>query len=96
MPRGHEQVSPCHDDRAHDSARLRAAGNRNGGGRDALNGLGRTLVGGLSTGTLLTLLLVPLFYSLIDDLKDWLLTFAGGLSRFAGKQGEARGRAAAK
>jgi len=52
-----------------------------GGGRDALNGLGRTLVGGLSAGTLLTLLLVPLFYSLIDDFKSWATMYGAGLGR---------------
>ena len=51
-----------------------------GGGRDALNGLGRTLVGGLSMGTFLTLFLVPLFYSLFDDFKVWILQYAGGLA----------------
>jgi len=56
-----------------------------GGGRDALNGLGRTLVGGLSMGTFLTLFLVPLFYSLIDDFKEWVLHYAAGLSQMAGR-----------
>jgi HAE1 family hydrophobic/amphiphilic exporter-1 len=51
-----------------------------GGSSDALNGLGRTLVGGLSMGTFLTLFLVPLFYSLIDDFKEWILHYAGGLA----------------
>ena len=51
-----------------------------GGGRDALNGLGRTLVGGLSMGTFLTLFLVPLFYSLFDDFKEWVLQYTGGLA----------------
>ena len=39
--------------------------------------LGRTVIGGLLAGTLLTLLFVPYLYSLLDDLRDaagsWLM-----------------------
>ncbi len=41
------------------------------GGAVAFAGLGRALVGGLTIGTLLTLVVVPLFYSLLDDLRLW-------------------------
>ncbi|MCZ6632220.1 MAG: efflux RND transporter permease subunit [bacterium] len=34
--------------------------------------MGRTLIGGLLTSTLLTLLMVPLFYTLLDDLRNVL------------------------
>ncbi len=33
--------------------------------------LGRTMIGGLLVSTLLTLLVVPLFYTLLDDLRDY-------------------------
>ncbi|MCX5771538.1 MAG: efflux RND transporter permease subunit, partial [Candidatus Hydrogenedentes bacterium] len=61
---------------------------RDGGG-DALNGLGRTLVGGLSMGTFLTLFLVPLFYSLIDDFKEWAMQYAAGLIHLGGARAPA-------
>ncbi|HOR50068.1 MAG TPA: hypothetical protein PLQ42_03200, partial [Candidatus Hydrogenedentes bacterium] len=38
-------------------------------------GLGRTLIGGLSVGTVLTLFIVPIFYGLLDDLSIWLRNF---------------------
>ncbi|MBN2310490.1 MAG: efflux RND transporter permease subunit [Candidatus Hydrogenedentes bacterium] len=47
----------------------------------AFSGLGRALIGGLTTGTLLTLFIVPVFYTLIDDARSWLLRFFGGLVR---------------
>jgi HAE1 family hydrophobic/amphiphilic exporter-1 len=37
--------------------------------------LGRALIGGMTTGTFLTLLVVPLFYTFIDDLRIWFLRF---------------------
>ena len=33
---------------------------------------GMTLIGGMSTATLLTLLVVPVFYTLFDDAREWL------------------------
>ncbi len=39
---------------------------------------GLTLIGGLTSATLLTLLVVPIFYTLIDDLREILM---GGLRR---------------
>jgi len=41
-------------------------------GEVSFHSLGRALIGGLTTGTVLTLFIVPLFYSLIDDLGLWL------------------------
>ena len=41
--------------------------------------MGRAMIGGLLTSTLLTLLIVPLFYILLDDLR----TFAGKVARSA-------------
>ena len=32
--------------------------------------LGRTMIGGLIVSTILTLVIVPLFYSLLDDLRE--------------------------
>lgn len=45
----------------------------------SLFSLGRALIGGLSTGTLLTLLIVPLTYSLIDDLRVWFSHYMADL-----------------
>ncbi len=49
------------------------------GGAVAFAGLGRAMVGGLTIGTILTLVVVPLFYSLLDDLRRWCADFLGGL-----------------
>lgn len=51
------------------------------GGAVAFAGLGRAMVGGLTIGTVLTLVVVPLFYSLLDDLRQWCSDFLGGLVR---------------
>ncbi|HOM48057.1 MAG TPA: efflux RND transporter permease subunit [Candidatus Hydrogenedentes bacterium] len=45
------------------------------GGASTFAGLGRTLIGGLSVGTVLTLFIVPIFYGLLDDLSIWLRNF---------------------
>ncbi len=47
----------------------------------SFSSLGRSLIGGLSVATLLTLLIVPLFYSMIDDVRIWFGHFAGSLAR---------------
>lgn len=44
-----------------------------------LPSLGRALISGLTTGTILTLFIVPLFYSLIDDFQRNVLGFFAGL-----------------
>ncbi len=52
-----------------------------GSGNDALNSLGRALVGGLTTSTFLTLLVVPLFYTFIDDTREWFVRYAASILR---------------
>jgi hydrophobic/amphiphilic exporter-1 (mainly G- bacteria), HAE1 family len=57
-------------------------------GEVAFHSLGRALIGGLTTGTLLTLFVVPVFYSLIDDLRLWFLDYfacLAGTQAAAGK-----------
>ncbi len=46
----------------------------------AFNSLGLALIGGLSAGTLLTLVIVPLAYTLIDDLSDWSMNFLANVA----------------
>ena len=41
--------------------------------------LGRALIGGLAMGTILTLVIVPLLYTIIDDLREWSHRFVSGL-----------------
>ncbi len=50
------------------------------GGAATFAGLGRALIGGLTVGTLLTLFIVPLFYSLIEDFQHWTINFLGNIS----------------
>ena len=45
------------------------------GGAATFAGLGRALIGGMSMGTVLTLYVVPLFYTLIDDFQLWCTGF---------------------
>jgi len=40
-----------------------------------LSSVGWTLIGGLTTGTLLTLFIVPLFYTLVEGMRVWCLRF---------------------
>lgn len=49
-------------------------------------GLGRALIGGLTVGTVLTLVVVPVFYSLIDEFQRWCIGFLGCFKR--GRAGE--------
>jgi HAE1 family hydrophobic/amphiphilic exporter-1 len=46
-------------------------------------GLGRALIGGLTVGTVLTLVVVPVFYSLIDEFQGWCIGFLGSFKRQA-------------
>jgi HAE1 family hydrophobic/amphiphilic exporter-1 len=48
-----------------------------GSGQDVLNSLGRALVGGLTMGTVLTLFVVPMVYSIIDDFQVYMINFLG-------------------
>jgi hypothetical protein len=41
--------------------------------------LGRAFCSGLATGTVLTLIVVPLLYTIIEDLKDWIVAYFAGL-----------------
>ena len=43
--------------------------------------LGRALIGGLISGTALTLVIVPLLYTFIDDLRTWSSRFFADLTR---------------
>jgi hypothetical protein len=42
--------------------------------------LGWTLIGGLTAGTLLTLFVVPLFYSIIDDAREWFVSYFASIA----------------
>ena len=55
------------------------------GGAATFAGLGRSLIGGLVVGTLLTLIVVPLFYSLLDDFQRWCVDYLGIFTRFRKK-----------
>jgi len=58
-----------------------AIGNSAAGG--ILDSLGRALVGGICAGTLLTLFVVPLTYTVIDDLRLWFRAYFASLRRLA-------------
>ena len=45
----------------------------------AFHSLGRALIGGLASGTLLTLLVIPLVYSFVDDVRIWMGRFLADL-----------------
>jgi len=60
---------------------LAVGGGETGG---VLHSLGRTFVGGLSAGTVLTLAVVPLAYTIVDDLQVWFRNYFGGLQAFGG------------
>ena len=45
----------------------------------AVTGLGRALVGGLCAGTFLTLFVVPIVYTVVDDAQTWVRNFFGSL-----------------
>lgn len=45
------------------------------GGEVSFGGLGQALIGGLTTGTVLTLFIVPLTYTIFDDVRIWFLEF---------------------
>jgi len=44
-----------------------------GEGADFRAPLGRAVIGGVITSTLLTLLVIPTFYEIMTDWRDWLL-----------------------
>ncbi len=41
--------------------------------------LGRVIIGGLMVSTFLTLIVVPLFYALLDDLRNWFTSTVKGI-----------------
>ncbi|MBI1318510.1 MAG: MMPL family transporter [Candidatus Hydrogenedens sp.] len=49
------------------------------GGAATFAGLGRALIGGLTVGTVLTLVIVPVFYTFLDDFQRWCFNFFGGI-----------------
>ena len=55
-------------DRRHDAGRASAHGE----GADFRAPLGRAVIGGVITSTLLTLLVIPTFYEVLTDVRDWL------------------------
>lgn len=52
----------------------------------AVTGLGRALVGGLCAGTFLTLFVVPIVYTIIDDLQAWTRDFFGSMAALGGAE----------
>jgi HAE1 family hydrophobic/amphiphilic exporter-1 len=50
-----------------------------GEGADFRAPLGRAVIGGVITSTLLTLLVIPTFYEILDQLREWLTEKAGRL-----------------
>lgn len=61
-------------------------------GAEAVTSLGRALIGGLAGGTVLTLFVVPLFYSFIDDFQIWCGQYLANLADL-GRRGGAEGGA---
>ncbi len=51
------------------------------GGAATFAGLGQALIGGLTAGTILTLFIVPVFYSLIDGFQGWFFQFIGSFAQ---------------
>jgi len=54
-------------------------------GEPAAVSLGMSMIGGLTAGTFLTLLVVPLFYSLVDDIQEWVKRFLGEIALLKNK-----------
>lgn len=50
------------------------------GGASTFAGLGQALIGGLTAGTLLTLVIVPIFFTILDDFQRWAANFFGNLT----------------
>ena len=48
-------------------------------GQPAAVSLGMSMIGGLMAGTFLTLFVVPLFYSFVDDAQKWISLYIGEL-----------------
>ena len=74
---GRDQASSDHDDHAgadrrHDPGRLGI-----GEGAQFRAPLGRAVIGGVITSTLLTLVVIPTFYEILDEWREWVLTKLG-------------------
>lgn len=54
-----------------------------GSSNGALNGLGRALVGGLTVGTGLTLFIVPMVYTVVDDISVWVRDYFRSMARLS-------------
>ena len=68
-----------------------------GEGADFRAPLGRAVIGGVVTSTLLTLLVIPTFYEILTDWRDWLLArFRGAQPRPHGAPAPAHGTAHAR
>jgi HAE1 family hydrophobic/amphiphilic exporter-1 len=48
-----------------------------GEGADFRAPLGRAVIGGVITSTFLTLLVIPTFYEILDQMREWLTEKAG-------------------
>lgn len=59
------------------------------GGAATFAGLGQALIGGLTVGTMLTLVVVPLFYTMIEDAKNWVYTYVVNLTHMFGLKSSA-------
>ena len=55
------------------------------GDQVSFSSLGVALIGGLSTGTALTLFVVPLFYTIIDDMGAWFLKYLANVGGVFGR-----------
>ena len=51
------------------------------GGEVSFDGVGKILIGGMITGTLLTMVIVPVMYTAIDDLQVWFSKYFAGVGR---------------
>jgi HAE1 family hydrophobic/amphiphilic exporter-1 len=49
------------------------------GGASTFSGLGQAWIGGLTVGTVLTLFVVPVFFTIFDDIHLWARSFFGNL-----------------
>jgi HAE1 family hydrophobic/amphiphilic exporter-1 len=52
-----------------------------GEGADFRRPLGQAVIGGVITSTILTLLVIPTFYEILSEWRDWLIARLGGKSR---------------
>jgi len=53
--------------------------------------LGRAVIGGVITSTMLTLVVIPTFYEILDEWREWILTKLGVMKHGEAKPAEASG-----